>query len=172
MKIVIDTEELKENNLSANEYLLLYIYLKNNILNTTNEEEINSLEKKGFLNEKLFPTNLAKQLFRKPDDLWEEKFIEFWKLYPAQAGSRILKTVSSSSHQAENCRKRFRKSCYDDISNADKLIVGLKKQLAKLKGTRDFDYFQLVETWLNQGTWEKYLNIEVNENIERTESIN
>jgi hypothetical protein len=172
MKIIIDTNVLSEYKLTPNEYVLLYTYYHINILAMDNEDDINSLVEKGYLQDSLLLSDKTKRLFNDKDVTWEAKFKEFWKLYPSKAGNRILKTESFDTHQAIACRKRFMKSCYNDIENADKLISGLKNQINLLQGTRDFDYFQLVESWLNQGTWEKYLTVTKQTVRERTEGIN
>lgn len=171
MVITIDTDEIKEYGLTPNEYVLLHeIHLSKYII-SYDEFTFESLIAKGYLDKTTFrATEKALQLFMpKFNDHWEELFIEFWNTYPHIVSNRVLRTEKSNTKLAIECRKKFKKSCYNKIENAKILIEALKNQIKLLQNSTSFNYFQGIEVWLNQNTWEKYVTIKTEE--ERTESI-
>lgn len=125
------------------------------------------LEEKGYLkitSEDIILRQKALDLFFKQNDL----FALFWSKYPVKVpnsngpGYRMLKSKDLDTKQAETCRKKFEKLPH----NKELIIKCLEKELDYRRSNGSFPYMQNVETWLNQRTYEKFMN-----DVEETKSL-
>lgn len=170
MIIIIDTEILKKFNITPDEYVILYEYYQTGYC-IFEKSICDNLILKGFLSDKFAITTKSLELLNIDSKEWDEYFKIFWNLYPHKTSSRILRTESLNTLQGKKCKEKFKKTCYNSLSNCNRVIKGLTNQINIFKGTKEFDFFQNIETWLNNNTWEKYETI-LETKRERVEGIN
>lgn len=179
MIISLDLKWLKQKKLFPSEYCILkclndreYELLKEVV---SSEEAIisiddfDSLERKGYI--KLIGDRLdfGKISFRQSArDLFDsssltQKFAKLYTMYPikvsdGRGGSRVLRAKNTDSADAKSAKEKFMKLCKDDPSIADQMIKGLDKQLETTRGS--LQYMQQFNVWINQSTWQKYVDLE------------
>lgn len=97
-------------------------------------------------------------------DSYDEFFKDFWNLYPYKVPNRfgqfrVLRSKDTNSLSA----KKVKQDIFKLLKKGEKrenIIIGLKNQIS-ISG--NCEYFQNIETWVNQRTYEKYIDIENNE---------
>lgn len=97
-------------------------------------------------------------------DNYDEFFHEFWNLYPykvpnGHGGFRVLRTKETDSLGASKIKKEVFKLLRKG-EKKENILIGLKNQISV---SGNCQYFQNIETWVNQRTYEKYMDIENNE---------
>lgn len=195
MKITVETDVLLTNDLTLDEYFILYciynkeynlLFLIYNCSESTNllNDLLKGLELKGFIkNVKGLVSQIGDltlvYLKVKGYDLFksdESVFVKFWNLYPIKVGTgnslRVLKAKDIESTQGKNCKIKFEKITKNDPILENTILKGLEVELQIRKRTNTMQFFQLIDTYLNQKTWEKYSDFELEEdNNERFDSI-
>jgi hypothetical protein len=185
MKIQIDTELLINQNITLDQYFIikcLYdkdydkifnIYLKYD--NSIIDNSIYDLEKKGFIknmNDEI--TSILEleniHLKQKAKDLFfnESSFFDtFWSIYPIKVGNgnnlRILKSKDANTLQGIGCKKKLELITKHDPQIEANILKGLNNELILRKKTNTMNFFQLIETYLHQRTWEKYVDLDEEE---------
>ncbi len=192
MKITIDIKELIKNELTLDEYFILYSLYKKNyfeLFNVFNCEEstilisdlIKGLELKGFIKDtkgivsvvgdltliylKLKALDLFEEDLSNPDRLFET----FWNMYPLKVpdgrGSyRILRSKDSDTKQALELKKKYIQ-LIKVAGTHTKIIKGLTGYLSNMRNKMQF--IVGIEVFINQNLWEKYLDEEIVENNDR-----
>ena len=151
---------VRDLEISPDDYC--YLFLKANdqstegyVLNWSSSR----LEEKGYIkvtSEDIILRQKAINLFFKENDL----FALFWTKYPIKVpngtgpGYRVLKGAGLDTKQAETCRKKFEKLPH----NKELVIKCLDKELDHRRASNSLPFMQNIETWLNQRTYEKYMN--------------
>lgn len=168
MQIEIDINLLVENDISADDYLGLYaIYRKG--FKTLERLNINpdweKLQSKSFV--KLGDTVEQHVVRQEFIDLFssdfDQMFAELVSTYPlkvrTKTGSfRILRGSDPSLKTNAKARQRYSRVVGNKRFLHDKIMKLLKVQLAV---DRDrLEYMQQLEVWINNHTWEKYINID------------
>lgn len=194
MLIQIETENLIKEKLTPNDYIILKLLFEQNyqLLNKLFfalgqlEENLIVLEAEGYLKvtcDELDWTKISTQVSirQKTIDLFVVKktgFYKWWSMYPIKVGSgnslRVLKTGSVDSKQAIICKQKFDRITGKDPVVEDQVIKGLEIELSIRRKSNSMAFMQLVETWLNQNTWEKYIHLAdefIEDNVEKTEGI-
>tara|TARA_Y100001938_G_C8045896_1_gene408869 strand:- start:796 stop:1341 length:546 start_codon:yes stop_codon:yes gene_type:complete len=175
MQIEIDINLLLENKISADDYLALYaIYRKG--FKTLNALQLNvnweDLQSKGFV--KLGDSAEQHVIRQEFIDLFssdfDQMFTELINTYPMKVstnrGFRILHAADPDCKSNDKARAKYSRIVGTKKFVHDKIIKLLKVQL---KVERDrLEYMQGLEVWLNNHTWEKYINID--ENAEQSEN--
>jgi hypothetical protein len=190
MLIQLETENLVKEKITPNDYIILKLLFDKNYDILKQLFDISSfnsyligLEDRGYLKLlteenvewNILSTQIA--LRQKTTDLFIVKqtgFYKFWSIYPIKAGSRVLKTGSVDSKEAIVCKQKWDRITHKNPLLEDQIIKGLEIELQIRKRSNSLEYMQLVTTWLNQQTWEKYVHLieeEVQESNERTESL-
>lgn len=169
--VSLDLDLLLKEGLSPTSYIWLYLLYKND-MRCYNEFHLNqklleNLENRNYI--KSISDNKYK-LDNKGLDLFEEsnienKFLEFWELYPKEVpdgmgGIRILRTGSSKSKQSDICRDKYFRIIKNKPELHNHIIKCLKKQL-EMEANK-IKYMTGIEVWLNNHTWEKYEDLENN----------
>jgi hypothetical protein len=167
MTIEIDLELLKTTNLSADEYIGLYLELRKGY---TYLEELNlnidwnKLESQGYIKDKVI-TNKFRSLF---SNNFDAMFEELLSIYPSKVSSsngvRVLHAVDPKAKSNLKAKNRYKKVVGNKLHVHNRVIKLLKVQLNVQQD--NLGYLQNLETWINNHTWEKYENI--NENDRRT----
>jgi hypothetical protein len=106
----------------------------------------------------------AKNLFEEQEV--DTKFNEFWELYPSKVpdgagGIRILHAENNGSNDYRICKQKYLKIIKNKPGLHDKIIQALKTQLKVTKNR--LQYMNGAEVYINQRIWEKYLNLETQE---------
>jgi len=170
MQIQIDIELLIENDISADDYLALYaIYRKG--FKTLEQLKINpdweKLQSKGFVKLGDAPDkHIIRQEFI---DLFssdfDQMFAELVSTYPlkvrTKTGSyRILRGSDPNLKTNAKAKARYSRIVGTKRFMHEKIMRLLRTQLKVERN--NLEYMQQLEVWLNNHTWEKYLNIDEN----------
>jgi len=166
MKIEIDLELLEEIGLQPNEYIALHCKHKEIDINDKFNEAIHwgYLMEEGWLGEGWELTDKWLDLFAADfDDL----FKELLSVYPAIVespgrGKRVLHAKDPDAYTNMKAKNRYRKVTGEKVEKHKEIIRLLKIQLETDKDS--LGYMQNLETWLNNYTWEKYIDINLEEN--------
>jgi hypothetical protein len=170
MQIQIDIELLIENDISADDYLALYaIYRKG--FKTLEQLKINpdweKLQSKGFV--KLGDTPDKHIIRQEFIDLFssdfDQMFAELVSTYPlkvrTKTGSyRILRGSDPNLKTNAKAKARYSRIVGTKRFMHEKIMRLLRTQLKVERN--NLEYMQQLEVWLNNHTWEKYLNIDEN----------
>jgi len=165
MNIEINTDFLKDHNLSADDYLYLYIIQRNGyeyLQTLTLNPDIDTMLDKGYLElseDRYKVTDNFTSLF---SDDFDSMFAELIDTYPMKVqspnrGVRILHAKDPKAKANEKAKKKYKKITKNKKNNHDHIIKCLKMQLDVDKD--NLGYMQNLETWLNNHTWEKYEDI-------------
>jgi len=171
MKIEIDFELLGFTQLSADEYLYLYIVYRKgfNYLTQLNlKPDLEKLEKENYIKlGQTVDTHIIGQefinLFSSNSD---SMFAELISKYPMKVNSpgrgvRILHAKDPDAKANEKNKKRYKKIVDNKPHKHRNIMNCLDKQLI-VEGD-NLGYLQNLETWINNHTWEKYENLDEND---------
>lgn len=167
MNIEIDTNILIDHELSADDYIYLYIIQRKGykyLQTLTLKPNLTTMQNNGYL-------KLGEQgeyvITEKFTNLtytdYDQMFSELLDLYPMKVtsptrGIRILHAKDPSSKANLKAKKKYKSIVRSKKSKHDNIIKSLKIQLDVDKD--NLSYLQNLETWLNNHTWEKYENID------------
>ena len=169
MQVQIDVNLLVESGISADDFLALYaIYRKG--FKTLDKLKLNpnwdDLQSKGYVK---LGDSVEKHIIRQEFiDLFssdfDQMFAELISTYPMKVSTNRGYTIL---HAADpNCKSNQKaKAKYSRIVGTkkfvhEKIIKLLKVQLRVERGK--LEYMQQLEVWLNNHTWEKYINMDEN----------
>ena len=167
MTIEIDLELLKTTNLSADEYIGLYLELRKGY---TYLEELNlnidwnKLETQGYIKDKTITDKFRNMFSNNFDAMFEELISTYPSKVNTSNGVRVLHAVDPKAKSNLKARNRYKKVVGNKLHVHNRIINLLKVQLNVQQD--NLAYLQNLETWINNHTWEKYENI--NENDKRT----
>jgi hypothetical protein len=188
MKIQIDTELLANEGITLDEYFILkclYDENLNEIFNvfSNSNDLIKGLEKNGFvknMNDSIDSVLQLKNVYLKPKSkklfFNESSFFDtFWSLYPIKVGVgsniRILKSKDANTLQGIGCKKKLEAITKNNPQIEADILKGLNNELIIRKRTNTMIFFQLIETYLHQRTWEKYVDLDEEESTTSEISI-
>jgi hypothetical protein len=166
MKIEIDLELLEEIGLRPNEYIVLHCKHKEIEISQDLDEHTGYgyLREQGWLDGSWELTDKWLNLFAADfDDLFKELI----DIYPAIVespgrGKRVLHAKDPDAYTNMKAKNRYRKVTGEKVEKHKEIIRLLKIQLETDKDS--LGYMQNLETWLNNYTWEKYVDINLEEN--------
>jgi hypothetical protein len=158
MKIEIDLELLKEIGLTPNEYIYLHCKHKEHTY-VVNNIQVPLLIIRQWLDEdgSIGPKWL--DLFASD---FNDLFIELLSVYPAivdspDRGKRILHAKDPDAYTNMKAKNRYRKITGEKVVKHREIMRLLHIQLETDK--ESLCYMQKLETWLNNYTWEQYIDI-------------
>ncbi len=169
MQLQIDVNLLVENSISADDFLALYaIYRKG--FKTLDKLKLNpnwdNLQSKGYVK---LGDSVEKHIIRQEFiDLFssdfDQMFAELISTYPMKVatnrGYRILHAADPNCKSNEKAKAKYSRIVGTKKFVHDKIIKLLKVQLRVERGK--LEYMQQLEVWLNNHTWEKYINMDEN----------
>ena len=162
MIIEIDLDLIKELGLTPNEYIYLHCKHKEDPY-TVNNIQVPILINGGWLNDEgeIGPKWL--DLFASD---FSDLFIELLTVYPAIVespgrGKRVLHAKDPDAYTNMKSKNRYRKITGEKVTVHKEIIRLLKVQLQS--EVDSIGYMQNLETWLNNHTWEKYVDINLEE---------
>lgn len=90
---------------------------------------------------------------------WEEqKFEEFWNIFPRRTPSkRILRASTTTAKTAELAFALFKRGIKSE-EDADIAIRGLKLELISRQKNNGLEYINNVQTYIRNRNWELYLD--------------
>ena len=159
MEIILNSKILLENELTISEYLYLKsLYEENNdptlfkIIDKVNEDD---LQQRGFL--KITTQNLV--LRNKAIELFEGKdlFLKFLSSFPIKTPSgRYLSPLGNSGIVVGKIKKKWNTLFKNKPHIQEKVLNVLYAELEWRKKTNQLEFIHNIETWLNQGDYEKF----------------
>lgn len=176
--ITIHVPTLIGLGLNANQYMhlaLLYHQLPANLA-PLDDADMDKLIEKGYL-QLVFTTveltDKGRDLFEASNSFIDDSFKELYELYPRQVsdgkgGYRVLRAKTLDSEDARVCKKKYESIVRNDKKLHSKIMKGLKTELHMRRNS--IMYMQNLQTWINQRAWEKYADLDI-EDDERISSI-
>ena len=162
MKIEIDLELLEELQLTPNEYVFLHCaHKKINSRFFTKPYSYEDLIEAGWVDDLYNVTDKWLNLFASE---YNDLFKELIETYPAivdspNKGKRVLHAKDPNALSNMKAKNKYRKITGEKIIEHKRIINLLKVQLSQ----ENLAYFQNLDTWLNNYTWEKYIDINLEE---------
>jgi len=173
MKIELDLKLLEEIELDANDYIALYLiwrkgygYFEHISLNP----DWGKLQQDGWIVLDLLDAITTYRVTDKFTDLFDcnfdAMFTELVATYPMKVASptrgiRILHAKDPGSKSNLKAKKKYRKIVNNKKHKHKEIMLLLQKQL--LVDQENLGYLQNLETWINNHTWEKYEEIDIND---------
>ena len=179
MKVELDFEVLSQTEMSADDFIYLYIIYRKgyNYLDNLNlKPNLDELQAKGYV--KLGDTPDQHFIRQEFIDLFssnfDQMFAELILTYPMKVNSpgrgiRILHAKDPDARANEKAKNRYKKIINGKLYKHKHIISCLQKQL--LVERESLAYLQNLETWINNHTWEKYENLDENDTRETTTRI-
>jgi|TARA_R100000329_G_C7559237_1_gene197764 hypothetical protein len=169
MQVQIDVNLLVENGISADDFLALYaIYRKG--FKTLDKLKLNpnwdDLQSKGYVK---LGDSVEKHIIRQEFiDLFssdfDQMFAELISTYPMKVstnrGYRILHAADPNCKSNQKAKAKYSRIVGTKKFVHEKIMKLLKVQLRVERGK--LEYMQQLEVWLNNHTWEKYINMDEN----------
>jgi hypothetical protein len=158
----INFELCKQLNITEDELIYLYsvLYCKVDIQKLTN---LGYIDGNGVLSDdicrKLSPNTTV------------VSFNSIYDLYPHKVNNRVLKAVKHDTGDYSYCFSKFKYYINKDPNVASKMLKGLTIELGMRERGSSQQFQQDVKTWFNQRTWEKYCDLEVDEEVEKVDRI-
>lgn len=169
--IILPIDDIVKNNVSINEYLILYNIANGFVISgllDTSLEILVRLERKGFI--KITPDGLhlreaASVFFVVNDDL----FSAWLKAYPTKVtkrygGNRALSPASKDTILGKKLEKKWKMIFKKDIKAQEKAIRVLELEVKDKTRSGDLEYMVEAARWLNEGYHEKYSYLLDNDN--------
>lgn len=172
MKIYLDLSTLDKQQVSANQYIFLYLIF----LNKSKAWEYSVPEDLVHLQDKLFIKITGSQeviLRKKAIDLFEvdnteAKWLEFKANYPIKMGERRLHL------NQEVCKEKYL-ALIKKLGVHEQVLLGLdNEKLARINAQKKREFFpdwSAMEVWLNQKRYQAYLDYQEEQIEEKTKGI-
>tara|TARA_R110000824_G_scaffold194490_1_gene377124 strand:+ start:1849 stop:2397 length:549 start_codon:yes stop_codon:yes gene_type:complete len=178
MTVELDFEVLRQTNMSADDFVYLYvIYRKGyNYLDNLNlKPNLDKLQEQGYV--KLSDTPDQHVIRQEFIDLFfsnfDQMFAELISTYPMKVmvngNIRVLHAIDPDSKSNLKAKNRYAKIVGKKLYKHKHIISCLNNQLKVER--ENLGYMQNLEVWLNNYTWEKYENIDKNDTGEDTTRI-
>jgi len=164
MEIKIDFEMLKETKMSADDFTYLYIIYRKGFgyLNSLNlKPNLLELQKNSYVKLGESPqTHVVRQEFI---DLFisdfDAMFNELIATYPFKVNSptrgvRVLHSLDPDAKSNKKAKDKYKRVINDNAHKHRYIMKCLDKQLMVDK--HNLGYLQNLEVWINNHTWEKY----------------
>tara|TARA_R110002124_G_scaffold277751_1_gene449375 strand:- start:62 stop:613 length:552 start_codon:yes stop_codon:yes gene_type:complete len=161
--IILPIDDIVKNDLSINEYLILYSIANNNALSGIIDSDVVALvnlEKKGFIkisNGELFLRDKASVFFAEANDL----FIKWLETYPVMVkkthgGKRALSPANADTILGKKLSKKWKAVFKKDTDAQKQAIRVLELEVIEKTKSGDLEYMVEAARWLNEGYHEKY----------------
>ena len=179
MKVEINFEVLSQTEMSADDFIYLYIIYRKgyNYLDNLNlKPNLDELQAKGYVQLGETPDQhyVRQEFIELFSSDFDQMFAELVSTYPMKVNSpgrgiRILHAKDPNARANEKSKNRYKKIVSGKLYKHKHIIACLKKQLIVDK--ESLAYLQNLETWINNHTWEKYENLDENDTRETTTRI-
>lgn len=161
--IVLPIDDIIKNDLTINEYLLLYNFANSKIISgiiNTSVDELVGLEKKGYI--KVFKNRV---ILREKSSIFftetDDHFKTWLDAYPVSVSKSNGSKRALSPAKADTVLGKILKAKWDRLFKKDmeaqlRAIRVLELEVADKKKSGDLEYMVEATRWLNQGYHEKY----------------
>jgi len=178
MLIEINLETCLENELSVNQFTILYLLFKKQygyLESFFVESDIQVLKARGFIieYENSYTFEEISLNFTKLETFFNYKesfFSELLVNYPLKVYNgisiRYLRPADSEAKKAKDLRKKY-ESIIKTKAHHDLVIKCLLLEVETRKRSNNLYYMQNLDTWINQRSWEQYKHL-LNEEKERS----
>jgi hypothetical protein len=85
-------------------------------------------------------------------------------------GVRVLRAADPDSNSNAKAKKKYKAIVSKSPGLHERILKGLEIELALKRQTNSLGYMQMLDTWINNSTWEKYLSSDVKSNSDTDES--
>ena len=161
MIIEIDLELLEEIDLHPNEYIALHCKHKSIMMTESLDKSVNYnfLRIEGWIDDDYELTDKWLDLFAAD---YDDLFKELIEAYPAVVespgrGKRVLHAKDPDAYSNMKAKDRYRKITKEKVHVHKRIMQLLKVQLSQ----GNLGYLQKLETWLNNYTWEQYVDMDL-----------
>lgn len=176
MVIEISIESLKNFGITADEYLYL------SLLQNGSHDVIDSLklvvDLEGLQTKRLIKLGESpdKHIIRERfssttissfDQMWSELLSHFPLKVYTNGGVRPLRAKDPNAAANKTARTKYQKYIKDSVVKHKEVIRCLQIELDERKRTNSLSYMQMLSTWVNQHTWEKYQDLKEIDTNER-----
>ena len=170
MKIEIDFAVLKENQLSADDYIFLYLIFRkgyNYFTTLVLRPNIDKLQEDGYieLGKNIDEHKVTDKFTNLFVGDYDNMFDDLINTYPFKVqgkyGIRILHAKDPKAGANKKSRNRYKKIVINKPYLHKHIMNCLSIQL-KIDADR-LEFMQNLETWINNRTWEKYENLDDND---------
>jgi hypothetical protein len=171
MIIQVSTEVLKKFGISANDYLYLYLIDKKeyDILKELNlDVDLESLQTKNLLKigEDVKSHIIRGELFTFQATPFDQMWGELLSYFPLKVsvsngkGVRVLRAKDPTALANKQAKKKYQSYINGDVGKHKEVIKCLKTELSIRSKGDTMGYMQMLPTWVNQHTWEKYESLD------------
>jgi len=168
MVIEINTDILERFGITADDFLYLYLLHAKSydcLERLTLNPDTESLQTKGLLKlgEEL-RDHVVRQTFLDMfqasfDQMWSELLSHFPLKVYNNGMMRVLRARDAQAKANAKARDKYRKIVGEDLVKHQFIVKCLKNELELRKSTNTLGYMQMLSTWVNNYTWEKYEDI-------------
>lgn len=162
MIIEIDTERLTNLGLSSDEYVYLTMLSRNEIdsslkLNVDLELlQTNGWVKIGEDDEVTLRDKFDSSTISDFDQMWHGLLSRFPLKVINQGTVRMLRAKDPDSKANSKSKAKYKKIVGTDKEKHDRIIQCLNRELDLRRKGNGLGYMQMLETWINNHSWEKY----------------
>jgi hypothetical protein len=176
MIVELCTKSLKDFGITADEYLYL------SLLHSGSHDVIDDLklvvrlevlQTKGLvkLGEEV-KDHVVRAKFSAPnatpfDQMWSDLLSHFPLKVYANGGVRPLRAKDPNAATNQRARKQYKKYINGSAVKHNEVIRCLGVELEQRKKANNLGYMQMLSTWVNQQTWEKYQDLTETSDNER-----
>lgn len=173
MIVEISTQTLKEFGISANDYLYLYLLHSNahdDLVDLPFEVELESLQTKGFLKlgetakDHVVREKFLTKRFTPFEQMWSELLSHFpLKVHDTKGGLRVLRSKDPNAATNAQAKKKYKSYLKSNPDKHVEVIKALETELDIRRAGGTMHFMQMLSTWVNQCTWEKYIGLDTDD---------
>ena len=170
MIIEIDTEQLKSLGLSPNEFIYICLLSRNALdIDLNLDVNLELLQTNGWIKigEDDEVVLRSKSLGKEEDDfdrMWASLLSRFPIKVMCNGAIRILRAGDSNAKSNQKAKEKYRKYLSGSSEKHDRVIKALETELDFRKRGNSTGWMQMLETWVNNHSWEKYYTEEIKSN--------
>ena len=169
MLIEVNTEVLQKFGITADDFVYLYLLhaksydVVSTLCLTPNLE---ALQTKGLikLGEELEDHTIRQaflDMFQVPfDQMWSELLSHFPLRVNNQGNVRVLRARDANAKANSKAKRTYERYVGKDKTRHDYVVKCLKNELIHRKQSDSLGWMQMLQTWINNHTWEQYDSIE------------
>jgi hypothetical protein len=180
MILSINTDILQKFGITADDFLYLYLLhaTSYDLIKKLNlQPDTESLQTKGLvkLGEDL-EDHIVRQTFLDLfqtdfDALWSDLLSHFPIRVYNKGSMRVLRARDAHAKANAKPKEKYKKILNGSKILHDRIVQSLKNELDVRKVSNTLGYMQMLTTWMNQYTWEKYEDIENEQSPEEQRRI-